>query len=608
MKKMLFAAVAAVAMGAGAVEFAECPKCDRWMRISEDGKSATVNLSRLKDDAPDAATLERRKAEMSARAEHYLKLAQERPDGSRNCPLMGWSSWNTFGVDISEEIILETARAMATNGLKDAGYRYVNIDDGFFNGHGEDGVLRFHPKRFPNGMKPTVDGIHALGLRAGIYSDAGADTCGSMWGGSGTGGKDLAGVGAGLYGHDAADCKLHFNDLGFDFIKVDYCGGGKLKLPERERYAEIGKAILATGRTDVRYNLCRWAFPGTWAADVADSWRTTEDIRANWKSVRKLIGENLYLSAYASPGHYNDMDMLEVGQRKGAVKSIFGQHGDTGLTEDEEVAHFGMWCMMSSPLLIGCDVRTLPAFTKRLITNPYLIAMNQNRGLGVQGYVAQREGEAYVLVKDADERFGKSRYVALYNAGDAEHEFCVKSAALDLGGRVMAFDLVDCSDIGEFEGHVFVKVPVHGARFFRFDAERREERTVYEAETAFLSDYQELQDAVKAGTAFPDQVAWASGGVAVRYLGKRASNDLIWKDVRIMKPGRRTLEFACAAPEDRRLRVEVDGEDKGEVCVPATSEVFVPFRLEVMLTAGVHQIRLFNPSEWMPDVDRMVVR
>ena len=608
MKEMLFAAVAAVTAGAGAVEFAECPKCDRWMRISEDGMSATVNLSRLKDDAPDAATLERRKAEMSARAERYLKLAQERPDGNRNCPLMGWSSWNTFGVDISEEIILETARAMATNGLKDAGYRYVNIDDGFFNGHGEDGILRFHPKRFPRGMKPTVDGIHALGLRAGIYSDAGADTCGSMWGGSGTGGKDLAGVGAGLYGHDAADCKLHFNDLGFDFIKVDYCGGGKLKLPERERYAEIGKAILATGRTDVRYNLCRWAFPGTWAADVADSWRTTEDIRANWKSVRKLIGENLYLSAYASPGHYNDMDMLEVGQRKGAVKSIFDKHGDTGLTEDEEVTHFGMWCMMSSPLLIGCDVRTLPVFTKRLITNPYLIAMNQNRGLGVQGYVAQREGEAYVLVKDADERFGRSRYVTLYNAGDAEHEFCVKSAAFDLGGRVAAFDLVDRSDIGEFEGHVFVKVPAHGARFFRFDAERREERTVYEAETAFLSDYQELQDAVKAGTAFPDQAAWASCGVAVRYLGKRASNDLIWKDVRITKPGQRTLEFSCAAADDRWFRVEIDGEDKGEVLVPATSEVFATFRLEVTLTAGVHRIRLFNPSEWMPDVDRMVVR
>ena len=608
MKAMLFAAVAAVTMGAGAVELVECPKCDRWMRISDDGLSAKVNVSRLKDDAPDKATLGRRVAEMTARAEEYLALGRNVATGDRRCPLMGWSSWNTFGVDISEAIILETARAMATNGLKEAGYRYVNIDDGFFNGHGEDGILRFHPKRFPNGMKPTVDGIHALGLKAGIYSDAGADTCGSMWGGSGTGGKDLAGVGAGLYGHDASDCKLHFVDLGFDFIKVDYCGGGKLKLPERERYAEIGRAILATGRTDVRYNLCRWAFPGTWAADIADSWRTTEDIRANWKSVRKLIGENLYLSAYASPGHYNDMDMLEVGQRKGAVKSIFGNHGDTGLSEAEEITHFGMWCMMSSPLLIGCDVRTLPAFTKQLITNPYLLGMNQNRGLGVQGYVAQRAGEAYVLVKDADERFGKSRYVALCNAGDAEHEFCVKSAALDLGGRIAAFDLVDRSDIGAFEGHVFVKVPAHGARFFRFDAERRAERTVYEAETAFLSDYQELGDAIKAGTAFPNQVAWASGGVAICHLGNRATNDLIWKDVRIERAGRRTLEFACASPEIRSFRVEVDGTDVGEVRVPSTAGLYETFRLEVALTAGTHQIRLSNSSSWMPDVDRMVVR
>lgn len=167
----------------------------------------------------------------------------------RNCPLMGWSSWNTFGVDISESIILDVARAMATNGLKAVGYRYVNIDDGFFAGHDANGRLRFHPLRFPNGMKATVDGIHALGLKAGIYSDAGADTCGSMWAGSGTGGKDAAGVGSGLYGHDAADCQLHFNELGFDFIKVDYCGGKKLSLDERKRYSEIAQAIRATGRT-----------------------------------------------------------------------------------------------------------------------------------------------------------------------------------------------------------------------------------------------------------------------------------------------------------------------------------------------------------------------
>ena len=181
------------------VEYRECPKCDKRIRIDLAAGKAYVNLSRLEGADREA---------VAARAAMLLDAAKIPPTNDPKIrPLMGWSSWNTFGVAISESIILETARAMATNGLKEAGYTYVNIDDGFFWGHGEDGILRFHPERFPNGMKPTVDGIHALGLKAGIYSDAGADTCGSMWGG-GPEGKDKGGIGGGLYGHDAADCKL----------------------------------------------------------------------------------------------------------------------------------------------------------------------------------------------------------------------------------------------------------------------------------------------------------------------------------------------------------------------------------------------------------------
>ena len=584
-----------------AVNVVECPKCENRLKISDDGLSASVNAARLKDDAPDAATLARRIEAMKARAEKYLALGRNVAAGDRKCPLMGWSSWNTFGVDISEEIILATARAMAKNGLKDAGYLYVNIDDGFFDGHGADGTLRFHPERFPQGMKGTVDGIHALGLRAGTYSDAGADTCGSIWS------NDPLGRGSGLYGHDAADCKLHFNDLGFDFIKVDYCGGQALKLDERARYAEIAAAIRATGRTDVRFNICRWAFPGVWAADIAGSWRTTGDIRATWWSVRHLIGENLYLGAYAKPGHYNDMDMLEVGQRKGRVKSAFGKY-DEGLTEDEEITHFGLWCMMSSPLLIGCDVRTIPAESLKLVTNPFLVQMNQNNGLGVQGRVVARSGEAYVIAKDADEPYGTSRYVALYNGSDVEHEFCVRASDLELGGTLAAFDLVDRSDLGEFGERLFVTVAPHGSRFFRVDADHRLERTAYEAESAYLSDYQELKDAVEAETAFPAPYPSASGGMAVRYLGNRADNDLVWKDVRIVKGGRRTLEFLCATPDDRSFFVEVDGANRTKVDVPTSNEIFSKVSVELDLTPGVHAVRLSNPTGWAPDVDVMFVR
>ena len=591
-----------------AVNLDECPKCDKRIKISDDGTTATVNLARLKDDSPDAAALARRTDAMKVRAERLLARGKVVANGDVKCPLMGWSSWNTFGVDISEEIILGIARAMATNGLKAAGYLYVNIDDGFFWGHDASGRLQFHPQRFPRGMKGTVDGIHAVGLRAGIYSDAGADTCGSMWGGSGSGGKDKGGIGGGLYGHDASDCALHFNELGFDFIKVDYCGGQRLKLDEKARYAEIARAIKATGRTDVRFNMCRWAFPGTWAAEVGDSWRTTKDIRANWKSIYDLIGENLYLSAYASPGHYNDMDMLEVGQLKGVLKTVFGsKHGDTGITPDEEITHFGMWCMLSSPLLIGCDVRTIPASSKKLITNPYLVAMNQNAGLGVQGYVVSRQGkDAYVLVKDAETRFGAARYVALCNLGDQAVEMTVKAAELDLGGRVMAFDLVERADVGSFENEVTVKLAAHASKFYLVDAERRLERTVYEAETAFLTDYQELCDAIKAGTAFPAQAPGASGGVDVRYLGNRESNDLVWKDVKVLQGGRRTLAFTYSSPEDRSFFVQVDGGAKRQVAAPKGA--FATVSIEVELTEGVHAIRLSNPTAWMPDVDVMRIR
>ena len=582
----------------GRVEFRECPKCDKRIRIDLGENKAYVNLARLEGGCREA---------MAARAARLLDAAKiPAAKDPKIRPLMGWSSWNTFGVDISEDIILETARAMATNGLKSAGYTYVNIDDGFFWGHGEDGVLRFHPKRFPNGMKPVVDGIHALGLKAGIYSDAGADTCGSMWGGSGSGGKDGGGIGGGLYGHDAADCKLHFNDLGFDFIKVDYCGGKRLKLDEKARYTEIANAIKATGRTDVRLNICRWAFPGAWAADIAESWRTTKDIRANWKSVKDLIAENLYLSAYAKPGHYNDMDMLEVGQLVGHMKTIFGKHGDTGLTTDEETTHFGMWCMLSSPLLIGCDVRDIPEGTMKLITNPYLLAVNQN-DLGCQAYVASREGDAYVLVKDADTRFGTSRYVALYNSSDAEREFTVSAAALDLAGAIDAFDLVAMADVGRFENSVSVKVAPHASRFYRFDAERRMPRVLYEAECAFLSDYQELRDAAKAGTAFPAQREGASGGVLVRYIGNRATNDLVWRDVKVDAACEYLLSFDYAADDDRAFDLSIDGGENVRIAAPATGGAIAVVSTRVKLGSGVHTVRLSNATAWMPDIDRMTV-
>ena len=221
--------------------------------------------------------------------------------------------------------------------------------------------------------------------------------------------------------------------------------------------------------------------------------------------------------------------------------------------------------------------------------------------------MVQREGGAYALAKDADVRFGRSRYVALYNSSDEEREFTVRADALDLGGTIDAFDLVEMADVGCFEDCVSVMLAPHAAKFYRFDAERRLQRRVYEAETAFLADYQELHDATKAGTAFPEQHAGASGGVVVRFLGGRASNDLVWPEVNSLESGDYVLAIDYVSPEDRAFVLSVDGAIPTRVEAPATggkvSRVEVPCRLE----AGMHAVRLSNPDAWMPDVDRMIV-
>ena len=453
---ILLAAASVLTQGDLTVRPNDCPKCPYRMRIAPDAKTAFVNTAKVSEkDFP----------KMAERAFSLMKKAADAKKGGAKRPLMGWSSWNTFRVDISEERIVSIAEAMATNGLKAAGYAYVNIDDGLFNGRDEKGNLRIHPVRFPNGLKPVVDRIHALGFKAGIYSDAGTDTCGSMWS------NDPAGRGSGLYGHDLEDCRFFFKEMDFDFIKVDYCGGQKLKLDEQERYTAIRRAIDVSGKKGVRLNICRWTFPGEWAAGVAESWRTTRDIRASWKSVKDIIDENIPLMPYMSLGHYNDMDMLEVGHVVGQTNTPFGDR-DPGLTRLEEQTHFGMWCFLSSPLLLGCDVRKMDDVTKELVTNPFLLGMNQN-DLGAPVRTVLRLGDAYTLVKDCETRGGSSRYLALYNGGDKETTFEVDFFKLDLGGKVAFFDLVERADLGELERSAKFAVPAHGAKFFRLDAERR---------------------------------------------------------------------------------------------------------------------------------------
>ena len=507
-------------------------------------------------------------------------------------PTMGWSSWNAYGHRINQDIIKSQADAMVNSGLKKAGYTYLNIDDGAFKGRDPEGNLVIHPTRFPDGMKPVVDYIHSLGLKAGTYSDAGYNTCASFHGG------DVDGLGTGLCDHDTQDINFLFKDLGFDFIKVDFCGGDpihnadKLDLDEQERYTAIGEAIKATGREGLRYNICRWAYPGTWVNDIATSWRTTEDIYLGWESVRGIIAQNLYLSAYARHGGFNDMDMLEVGR---------------GLTREEDKTHFGMWCIMSSPLLIGCDMTTIDEATLALLTNPELIALNQDP-LALQAYVVSRDKGVYTLVKDVETLHGLTRAVAFYNPGDSEQTVTLDFYDINLGGKVKVRDLFERADIGTLEGTMTVTLPAHSTRIYRLEATERFERFLYEAETAWISAYQELEnnEAVQSGIYIEGDLL--SGGAKAGWLGQRADNDLIWRDVYSTDGGDYEMTFGVISGADRYFTLEINGVEVGRFNGNSGSwETPATVTADVTLRKGDNEVRLYTTGDWMPDIDYMQI-
>jgi hypothetical protein len=514
-----------------------------------------------------------------------LLLAVMLPATAQRTPTMGWSSWNTFALDINEQLIRQQADAMHESGLQEAGYSYINIDDGYWDGRGEDGNLRLNTELFPSGMRALVDYIHSLGLKAGIYSDAGDNTCGS-------GNRRSWGVGVGLAGHEKQDCQLYFLDWDFDFIKVDWCGGRHLDLDEREQYTKISNAIRNCGKQDVVFNICRWAYPGNWVASVADSWRTTGDIYDNWKSVKEILAENLCLSAYCHDGHYNDMDMLEVGRSMSAV-------------EDE--THFGMWCIMSSPLLIGCDMANIRPEALRLLTNRDLIALNQDP-LHLQAYIAAKQGECFVLVKDIKQLQGKERAFAVYNPSDKEQTITLKFSTIDLGGKVELYDCFAQSSAGTSQESMSFTVPAHGTRIYRAKAEQRLERKVYEAETAMLGHYQELLPYNYRSTGYYLPDPKATGGYFACYLGYRPGNDLQWQHVYAEKAGRRLMTIRYFAGDNREFNVEVNGQQAGTYNVNGLNWTTPQYiKIYVDLNKGDNTIRLWADGVYMPDIDTMVL-
>lgn len=497
-----------------------------------------------------------------------------------NPPIMGWSSWNTYRVNINDSLIRKQAKALIDNGLKAKGYGYINIDDGFFGYRDSTGRMHTHPQRFPNGLEGIARYIHSLGLKAGIYSDAGADTCGSQFD------NDTNGIGAGLYGHETQDALLYFKEWGFDFIKIDYCGAGyELNLDERIRYTEIREAFDKAGCSNVSINICRWTFPGTWAKDIAASWRISPDIRPEWASIKDIVNRNLYLSAYCKDGHYNDMDMLEIGR---------------GLPANEEEAHFGLWCIMSSPLLIGCDLTTIPQPSLDLLKNEELIALNQDP-LGLQAYVVQRRSGAYVLVKDIEKRRGNTRAVALYNPSDSACHVSVPLSELELAGKVKLRDLIRRRNIDSATDSLSYHLPPRSVMILRAEGERRLEPRRYEAEWGYLPCFDALGKREKQVLyAFNEN---ASGSMVVSYLGGRKENLLRWDNVYSEQGGDYLMTISYIPAKHRQLEVSINGVTKKLTGLQESGKT-ATVTLPVELKQGYNKVEMGNPYGWATDIDK----
>ncbi len=320
-------------------------------------------------------------------------------------PPMGWNSWNKFGCDINEKIIRETADAIVSSGMKDAGYGYVIIDDCWQTSRDSLGFIIADPQKFPSGIKALSDYVHSRGLKFGIYSCAGRKTCQNR---------------PGSRGHEFQDA-LSYAKWGVDFLKSDWCNTEGQNAVES--YALMRDALYSAGRP-ILLSICEWGLnkPWEWAGEVGHMWRTTGDIQNNWNIPDAKEGKcwaggvviNLDmqqgLEKYAGPGHWNDPDMLEI--------------GNGVLTPAESRAHFSLWCMLASPLIAGNDIRSMDEAIKLLLSNKELISIDQDP-LGKQGFKIRDYGEIEIYYKPLEHG---DAAICIFNRLDVPVKF-----RLDLG-------------------------------------------------------------------------------------------------------------------------------------------------------------------------------
>lgn len=310
-----------------------------------------------------------------ASAQKFEKLAQTPP--------MGWNSWNKFGCDVSEKLIMEVADAMQSTGMAGAGYEYLVIDDCWQVDRDGNGEIVVDKNRFPHGMKYVADYVHSKGLKFGIYSCAGTKTCQGRPGGR---------------GYEFQDARTYTN-WGVDYLKYDWCNSSTQNA--QASYTLMRDALYKAG-SPIVFSICEWGSnkPWEWAKEVGHLWRTTGDIVDRWDAMMGIFDAERDLWRYAGPGHWNDPDMLEV--------------GNGGMTSEEYKTHFSLWCMLAAPLMAGNDIREMSKETKEILTNKEMIDVNQDK-LGKQAFCLRDNGDYEIWIKKLS---GDEKAVCLLNRAD----------------------------------------------------------------------------------------------------------------------------------------------------------------------------------------------
>ncbi len=362
-------------------------------------------------------------------------------------PPLGWNSWNCWGLSVSDQKIRQSANAMKSSGLIDHGWTYINIDDGWEDKHDKDGNILTNAK-FPN-MKGLCSYVHSLGLKIGIYSSPGPKTCGGY---------------EGSYTYEAKDAQNYAN-WGIDYLKYDWCSYGTLAPKPsidqmKEPYREMKHAIRKVNR-DIHYSLCQYGMGDVWGwgAEVdGNSWRTTGDIEDTWESLSAIGFSQGKCSPWSAPGRWNDPDMLVVGWVGWGPALHY-----TRLTTNEQYTHITLWSLLAAPLLIGCDLSQLDAFTLNLLTNDEVLAVNQDP-LGKQAVQIKKTDDYEIWARDLEDG---SQAIGLFNKTEKVYNVPVDLKDLNIKGKPVMRDLWSQADLGKVCTHFEMKTQPHGARMIR---------------------------------------------------------------------------------------------------------------------------------------------